>query len=649
MGTHAELYSRLGWLTPPPADFADRCRAIAREPREAGSRIRALASHALEESHLFRLSKLIAGLRKDGASLEPLVPYRLGVASNGTTDLILPALAATAARHGIALECAATGFNQVVQETVSAESQLHRFRPQAVLVALDWRGLPLACQPGSPDARDAVIRSVLEYLRMICQGIRQHSGAVSIVQNIAPPAEDLLGSFDRVLPGARRNLIDGANQALAGMIYGSSDAMLDVAALAEKVGLADWHDPNQWNLAKLSFSQTYVPLYAEQVCRIVAALLGKSRRCLVLDLDNTLWGGVIGDDGLAGIQIGQGDPVGEAYAAFQRYLLSLRDRGVVLAVSSKNDDETARSPFRKHPEMLLKEDHFAVFQANWNDKASNIQAIADELSLGLESFVFVDDNPFERDAVRKALPHVAVPEMPADPANYARVLSAGGYFEAVAFSAEDAQRAEFYAGNARRAALQKQVGDPEAHLASLQMEIFFRPFDAAGRSRIAQLIGKSNQFNLTTRRYTEADVAAMESNPAVFTLQVRLSDVFGDNGMISVVICRTVPEDSWEIDEWLMSCRVLGRRVESMVLREMLDHASRARIRRLIGVYIPTARNKLVEEHYQKLGFTLLEARPDGSSVWELDVTKAIVEPAPMKVTSAGFTTPALEAVKAAE
>ena len=283
---------------------------------------------------------------------------------------------------------------------------------------------------------------------------------------------------------------------------------------------------------------------------------------------------------------------------------SLRERGVVLAVSSKNEDDTARLPFREHPEMLLREEHFAVFQANWSDKATNIKSISEELALGLESLVFVDDNPFERELVRKALPQVAVPEMPSDPALYARTLAAAGYFELATFSQEDLSRASYYDGNARRAALQKQVGDLNQYLASLNMEITFQPFNETGRARIAQLINKSNQFNLTTRRYTEAEVAEMESDPNCFSLQVRLTDTFGDNGMISVVICRTTPEGNWDIDTWLMSCRVLGRGVETMVLREMLEHASERGVAKLIGTYRPTDRNKLVEQHYSKLGFT---------------------------------------------
>ncbi len=247
--------------------------------------------------------------------------------------------------------------------------------------------------------------------------------------------------------------------------------------------------------------------------RVLSALRGKSRRALVLDLDNTIWGGVIGDDGLQGIQCAQGDAAGEAYLSVQRLALELRERGIVLAVSSKNNDEVARSPFRHHPELLLKEEHIAVFQANWNDKATNIKAIAQELSLGLDSMVFLDDNPVERNLVRQILPEVAVPELPSDPALYARTLAAAGYFESVVFSDEDVKRARYYQDNARRVGLQKQAGDIDAYLESLQMEITFQPFDETGRARIAQLINKSNQFNLTTRRYTESEVAAAESGP----------------------------------------------------------------------------------------------------------------------------------------
>ncbi len=631
------LYSELSWLPRPGEDFNSQCKAVLQDSESPGTRIRALASCGLDENQLIRLAKVISSARAAQKSLEPLIEYRLALISNATVDFIVPALTATAARYGIALECVAAGYDQGVQESLNPDSAINKCKPHGVLIALDWRGVPLQLALGKPEAARASVNAVLGHIQMIRNGIQQNSGATCIVQNLAAPPELLMGSLDRVLPGAQRNLIDTVNQGLAEAVLGTADVLLDVAGLAETVGLANWFSPSEWNLAKLPFSQSYLALYADHVCRIIAALRGKSRRALVLDLDNTLWGGVIGDDGLKGIQIAQGDAAGEAYLALQRYCLSLRERGVVLAVSSKNEDDIARLPFREHPEMLLHEEHFAVFQANWSDKATNIKSIADELALGLESLVFVDDNPFERELVRKALPQVAVPEMPSDPALYARTLAAAGYFELATFSQEDLSRAAYYDGNARRAELQKQVGDLNQYLASLNMEITFQPFNETGRARIAQLINKSNQFNLTTHRYTEAEVAEMESDPNCFTLQVRLTDTFGDNGMISVIICRTTPEGNWDIDTWLMSCRVLGRGVEKMVLREMLQHASERGVGKLIGVYRPTDRNRIVEPHYSKLGFTEVDGRSDGSTVWELDVATAKIEPCPMRVRSEGF------------
>jgi FkbH-like protein len=286
--------------------------------------------------------------------------------------------------------------------------------------------------------------------------------------------------------------------------------------------------------------------------------------------------------------------------------------------------------------MVLRENHIAVFQANWNDKATNIAAIAKELNLGIDAMVFLDDNPMERGLVRELAPDVAVPEVPRDPALFARVLSAAGYFESVAFSDEDRKRADYYADNARRVAFQNSASDVDSYLASLDMTIVFRPFEAKTRSRVAQLINKSNQFNLTTRRYTEAEVAEIERDETCFTLQTRLTDSFGDNGIIGVNICRIRDGGEWEIDTWLMSCRVLGRRVEEMVLRELLQHARERGARRLSGAYIPTEKNGLVRDLYARLGFRLREERSDGTTLWEID-TDVEIAAAPMIVDRAGF------------
>jgi FkbH-like protein len=631
------LYSNLEWLPRAPEGFPKILKDLAGSADAVGAEIQALASHALDLNQLTKFAKFICKVRGQEKCLDPLSPFRLAVLSNSTTDLLLPALTASAARHGIALETIQPSYDQVAQEALTPDSKVNSSRPDAVLFALDYRALPLKLCLGNPASSSAIVKGAIGFLQALRDGIKSNSNAVCIFQTFAPPVELLFGSLDRSVPGTFRNLIDAINQELAQLVVQSGDVLLDVAGLAETVGLADWHNTQLWNIAKFAFSDAFIPLYADHVARTLAAIRGKARRVLILDLDNTVWGGVIGDDGLEGIQIAQGDARGESHLAVQRLALDLRQRGVLLAVSSKNTDEVAREPFEKHPEMLLKLGHVSVFQANWKDKATNIQAIAEELSLGLDSMVFLDDNPVERGLVRRLLPKVAVPELPDEPAYYARTLAAAGYFEAIAFATEDLKRAEFYNDNAKRAQLQNEVGGVDAYLASLDMTISFQPFDAIGRARIVQLINKSNQYNLTTRRYTQPEITDIEDNPDIFTLQVRLSDIFGDNGMISVVICRPGQTGTWEIDTWLMSCRVLGRKVEHMVLREILAHAHASGVEKLFGIYRPTDRNKLVVDHYAKLGFDKVGGDESGQTRWQLLVSVPETESAPMKVVSTGF------------
>ena len=628
----SELYTALQWLLPPPTDFRQRCRGIMASGDTAGRSLRSLATHALSASQLGRLADVVDAARADGRTLAPLTPFRLGLLGNGTLDLLAPALVGSAARHGIALEVVRGEYGQVVQEGLSPHGAINRSRPDAVLLALDYRALPLPLRPTDAGAALAAVEQATAMLKRIRTSIAAHTGAPCVVQTLAPPAETLFGSIDRLVPGTARHLVDAFNRDLAASLSGTPDLLLDVAGLADQVGVANWHAPGRWNLARLPFADALVPLYAEHVGRLLGAMCGKSRRVLILDLDNTVWGGVIGDDGLDGISLAEGDATGEAFRSVQTLALALRDRGIVLAVASKNADEIARAPFQRHPDMLLREGHITVFQANWNDKATSIRAIMEALSLGLDAAVLLDDNPVERGLVRQLLPEVAVPELPADPALYARLLTAAGYFEATSFSAEDRQRAAFYEGNARRTAVRQDADDVSAYLASLDMEITFAPFDAVGRARIAQLISKSNQFNLTNRRRDEAGVAAAEREADWLTLQVRLTDAYGDNGMIAVVICRPAAPDAvqpgtWEIDTWLMSCRVLGRGVEEMTLREIVFQARARGIERLAGVYRPTERNALVRDHYAKLGFTLVAQAGDGTKTWALPTAAEVATP----------------------
>ncbi|MBC7489766.1 MAG: HAD-IIIC family phosphatase [Glaciimonas sp.] len=615
----------LSWLPQPGKDFSERLASA-----ETGSELRELAKLSLDENLLRKLAKKHSRMQSDGVCLAPLSQVRIGLLSNNNTKLFAPALIGTALRFGISLTVVEAGYNQVAQEAFSGESSFIGPTLSAILVALDHRGLPLLPTPGDRIAADKTLHECLVYIKSLIESLRTKTGAQVILQNIVAPAEVLFGSYEGRLPGTLQWLITRLNIEIDSLVS-DNILILDVAGLAANVGLASWHDPTLWNIGKIPFAQQYLPIYCDYVSRILAARIGKSRRCLVLDLDNTLWGGVIGDDGIEGILIGNGDPTGEAYLAVQRMALDLCERGIVLAVSSKNEDAEARRPFREHPDMLIRENHIAVFQANWGDKASNIRAIAETLSLGLESIVFLDDNPAERMQVRKELPEVAVPELPDDPALFARTLIAAGYFEAIAFSEEDRQRASFYQGNAERSKIFNHSSDIRAYLMSLEMDISFADFDATSRGRITQLINKSNQFNLTTPRYSETDVKSFEESSAHFTRQIRLKDVLGDNGMICVVICKKHPT-FWKIDTWLMSCRVLGRRVEDATLLEIAKHAKESGVSKLIGIYRPTPRNILVKDHYLKLGFIKSSGDCDVDT-WELDLSHYHPPELPMNFT----------------
>jgi FkbH-like protein len=384
-------------------------------------------------------------------------------------------------------------------------------------------------------------------------------------------------------------------------------------------GLSAWYDVALWHRAKQEIFPAAAPLYGELVARLLAAGQGRSAKCLVLDLDNTLWGGVIGDDGLAGLALGQGSALGEAFIAVQDYVRSLARRGIILAVCSKNDHARAVEPFEKHPEMVLRLEHISSFVANWNDKATNIRTIAAALNIGLDSMVFADDNPFERALVRQTLPMVAVPELPDDPALVPRCLSDAGYFEGLAVTEEDLDRTRQYQSNQAREVL-KATTDMPTYLRSLEMQLWWRRFDRIGLARIVQLINKTNQFNLTTRRYNEEGVLAVMGDPASFGLQMRLVDRFGDNGIIAIAIGRKQPDRDVLIDTWLMSCRVLGRQVESATLNLIAEHALSLGATRLFGEYRPTSKNGMVRDHYANLGFQPLATAPDGASTSVLNL-----------------------------
>jgi FkbH-like protein len=618
------------WLLPAPIDFRARAKALANSASPNEAEMRRLAAFALDLNDLETLGKVVAKQKEFFVAKAGFTPVKLGIVASHTMDYLAAALPGTGLRHSLVVDVVLAGYGQAAQQLLDPRSHLTAQRPDYVLLGFDYRALGLSSVRLRPEDADEAVSAAINYVSSLAAGIRDTVRATCVLQTLVPPSDPLFGGLDARIPGSPRAMIERFNVRLFHEVAKQNDLVADIAFLASKVGLDCWNDARGWHKAKLASSLNATPLYADQICRLLGAARGKARKCLVTDLDNTLWGGVIGDDGLDGIVLGQNSAVGEAHVALQRFLLDLRQRGVILAVCSKNEDVTARIPFRDHPEMVLKEDHIAVFTANWSDKANNLREIAATLNLGTDSLVFLDDNPVEREQVRQVLPEVAVPELTEDPADYISLIANAGYFEAIGISEEDLARADFYQANAERVSLQR-VGNLEEYLRSLQMVATISPFKAVGRIRVTQLINKSNQFNLTTRRYSESEVEAFENDPSKFCLQVRLADRFGDNGMISVIIFdKTVNE--WSCDTWLMSCRVLGRRVEELVLATVAEAARNAGAKQLKGTYIPTKKNGLVVEHFAKLGFTRTGNLPDGRTTWALDLAGYVPPELPMQI-----------------
>jgi FkbH-like protein len=633
----------LDWLQPEPQDTRARLKVISAALADgdvagAAAALHALAQHRLDLSQLGHVGKRARALLAADSAAGGLTPLRLGLLGWSTLSFIADAVMGTGPRFGLAIDVAEGDFGSPLQQAMNPVSRINAARPDMLLLATDARGLGLAAPAASAAEAEARVADALAQVDAIVAGLRPNVGSAVLVETLVPALEPIFGNWDAASGLAPLALAEAFNRALIGWARDAGVVIIDTARAAAAVGLSRWHDPRQWHNAKLAVAPDAVPAHADLVVRTIAAIRGKARKCLVLDLDNTLWGGVIGDDGVEGIVLGQGSGRGEAHLAVQQMALDLRSRGVILAVCSKNEDAAARLPFRQHPDMLLKEAHIAVFQANWQDKASNLRAIAAALNIGIDALVFLDDNPAERAQVRAELPMVAVPEVGSDPALYPRLVLSAGYFELLSLSEEDRLRADLYQKNAERAALAASASDMEGFLKSLQMLCTIAPVDPVSRPRVAQLINKSNQFNLTTRRCSEAEVAALEADPSVHAIQVRLSDRFGDNGIIAVLIARIGTRDGqklWSIDTWLMSCRVLERRIEQACLAHLAAAARADGAKALLGTYIPSPKNMMVADHYAKLGFVRVDdpAGSDGDAThWRLNLADWQAPELPMTI-----------------
>ena len=627
----------LFWLVQHP----DLGAAISHARREADPAVRLglaarLAGYRRDFTLTGRLDRMaaegLAALAAGGAQPDQpgsaFTPMRMAILASHTVDHLLPAIRVAGLHRRLALSTWLAPYGQYRQALLAGNAELDAFAPQVILLALDAQDAPLQLplHASEPEVTAAVEARVDE-LRLLWRRARERHAAQVVQQTLVPASPPVFGSYEGLVPAAPHAVIESLNAGIRAAARHDGVLLLDLAWQAAQgshgQGIAD---PVRWHQAKQLVSPTFAPVYGDWLARIAAGVAGLSRKCLVLDLDNTLWGGVIGDDGLDGIRLGQGDPTGEAYLAFQRYAGLLGQRGIILAVCSKNDAAVAEAGFA-HPEMALRRADISAFVANWDDKAGNLRRIAATLNIGLDSLVFVDDNPAERDIVRRELPELAVPELPEDVAGYPACLAAAGYFEAVSFTLDDAARGRSYALNAERQAALGESTDIAGYLRGLDMTLAAAPVGKAELPRVTQLINKTNQFNLTTRRYTEAEVEQLASDPQSLALALRLCDKFGDNGLISVLLARPdagLPDDELLIDTWLMSCRVLGRQVEEAVLGVLAAAAEQRGKKALVGEYRATPRNGIVAGHYQRLGFVARQspygAAPD-STFWRYALT----------------------------
>jgi FkbH-like protein len=609
----------LHWL-PDALAFSSDLDKASRDAEWAG--LVAVSKHRLDFIQTNKVDRVLTGVF--GKSMPGGArPVKIAVLSSCTVEHLFPGIRVAALRRGMFAEICACDYGQYRQELSDPDSRLYAFKPDVTLFVFDTPHLLAGAQVGFDRATaQKFADSVVLPIRELWRRAKDAFGCQVVQQLLLPTQTALMGSNEHRLPGSPAAMIARTNGRLRELADEEGADVLDMSGPITRDGLAAWHDPVLWHRAKQEISPVASPGYGDYVARLISARLGLSAKCLVLDLDNTLWGGVIGDDGLEGIRLGQGDSEGEAFLSFQTYVRNLAQRGVILAVCSKNDEANALAPFEKHPEMVLRRSDISCFVANWNDKATNIRHIAQTLNIGLDSLVLVDDNPFERNIVRRELPMVTVPELPEDPALYADCIADAGYFESLQVTAEDRDRTAQYRANDERAALQANHTDMNGYLASLDMELRFRKFDTLGLKRITQLINKTNQFNLTTKRYTEQQVVEVIQNPRSLGFQFRLTDRFGDNGVIAITIARVEPEgETASVDTWLMSCRVLGRNVEEATLDALVDMLKPLGVKRLVGVYRPTEKNQMVRSHYEKLGFEPIRSEEDGSSAWTLDLS----------------------------
>ena len=564
-------------------------------------------------------------LRTGAFELEGLRPFRLAIARSFTIQPIVPFLEVEGALAGLRVEIHLGEYNAFRQEILDRSSALYRAEPDAVLLALGTNELAPALANdfltlNEDDLDRECERAVLD-LRSLLLALRERTPATIILQTLVAPAYPAAGLADARLRPGQRETFERLNRAIGALADELSGVeVFDLDAHVADVGRRRWEERRLETLARAPIRAEHLPSLAREYAKVLGLIAGLQRKCVIVDLDDTLWGGVLGEDGVAGVQLGADYP-GSAFVAFQRALLDLRRRGVVLAIASKNEQQDVDRIFAERRELVLRREDFVATRVNWRDKATNVSEIVAELGFAPQAFVFIDDNPVERALVARTVPGLCVPDWPTEPADYVDALRQIPGLETLRITAEDRYRTEAYAGETRRAAVRQTSGSLEDFFASLGMQVAIEPVARATRARFAQLTQKSTQFNLTLRPYTESEVDELARTTDCELVVLSLWDQFGDSGQVAVASL-AYAGDLARIENIVMSCRVLGRGVETALLADLADRARRRGARVLEGLFVPGPRNAQAQDLYERHGFSAVPGR-DGC--WRLDLDRAVI------------------------
>lgn len=541
------------------------------------------------------------------SDLSALTPISLYLVGDSATQFLATAIKGMGVERDYNINLIEADYNQVERQFLDPSSELYKYDADIIVVFQSTHKLGGHHSLLSVEKQSMLAEDRLNFVASICE-IPALVNKKIIYFNYPEIEDTIFGSYANKVTSSLSYQVRKLNYELMNLAQQYPNLFIcDIAGIQNKIGRDIMFASNVYASTEMVLSIDVLPYVASRVMDIVCAIKGQIKKCLILDLDNTVWGGVIGDDGLEGIQLGHGLGIGKAFTEFQMWVKKLKQRGIIICVVSKNNEEIAKEPFVKHPDMILKLDDIAVFQANWETKVDNIRTIQSILNIGFDSMVFLDDNPFERNIVRENIPSITVPELPEDPSDYLEYLYSLNLFETASYSNADKDRTKQYQVEAKRVSLSKTFTNEADFLKSLNMVSTVSGFTKFNTPRVAQLSQRSNQFNLRTIRYTEADITAMAENPDIIGLSFTLEDKFGDNGLIAVIIMKKQDSETLFVDTWFMSCRVLKRGMENFTLNTMVEKAKSAGYKKIIGEYLPTLKNKMVANHYTELGFNKIE------------------------------------------